>query len=891
MLKLKGYVTIFFISCFIIGGSNADSYGQQSNIEFSIAQAQSLWDDKEILGDSIYFEHPVSLGTFTNCDDIEISNAFTDEYNFKVNYTTENRRYQLSWVRVVQRAAYRDAQAQRTIENGVVLAEGCVMACITEKDFVCRDCDFFVADGGKCALYETTGLLFNDDPTTTHPLYVGDNPASVHYTIYKREEFPIPCNVTNGEYAHPYFALGWKAMETGWYTLAKSMFNNATSIDPEFYLAYVGKMLANDDMGYGMNDENGVSYKTHMNEILVAPDFEVKLSLQEQLLVQALAAFQNGETLAEGLEAMIQVFIDYQGYKDNILKVIEGNANLLKRNTYQLLSDLAETDENVFALHLLTHNLNPYTIEKNRISGESQRAAIKAAYIYQGLGIQGAWPIIADCTDINAYYAQWQFGRLLLENQKNFLFRNTHPDDREFLFRDDDDDYIIVNGLEEMYTSKALLRIDEYERLHFFELQLALFDVADSRLYETMLMRDEEVWTMTRLRMIANAYFSTYDYIYSPYADKLKFDEDWSRALNESTNDLALVSRAFYWTAAAVQRIRNSLSVGEIKDALKRARTALSRENDDYDVLLSLYQDVVKGTEELIQAKYDEAKTTANNAKILQDALNEANFELAGVEDSKYFRMLVPLGYQFQADTLNSMIGIEDSTLQLKTAPVTDTEVVESYGRAIRTPPLNTSRVLYGFATSLFRRDKDNPKRIGEDYPAYVVAFKSLEDTWKNAEVEGTFGPRNTALSSKEYYFNLPESGCSAINFQIISKGDGKLCWGGYVIIGVSVGLVVIIVIIIGILFLRKKAKAPTRDKEKEGGFMFSGPNLTRRDSNESSSHLGLDTLNRGSVDATPYASQTLSIQRPFHDVDYTQRSNTIGGVGMPGDFEAHSSH
>ena len=31
--------------------------------------------------------------------------------------------------------------------------------------------------------------------------------------------------------------------------------------------------------------------------------------------------------------------------------------------------------------------------------------------------------------------------------------------------------------------------------------------------------------------------------------------------------------------------------------------------------------------------------------------------------------------------------------------------------------------------------------------------------------------------------------------------------------------------------------------------------------------------------------------RRPFHDVDYTQRSNTIGGVGMPGDFEAHSSH
>ena len=154
-----------------------------------------------------------SLFVVTDCDQQEIAKVFNDNYDFLVNYTLngitrdEQRKAlcnELSYcnpaVRVIKGAAYRTAKAQRTIDNGILSAEGCVMACITEKDFVCRDLDYFVSDGGKCALYSTTGFVFRQDIDANSPFYVGDNKAADHYIIYQRDEDPTPCIVT-GKYS------------------------------------------------------------------------------------------------------------------------------------------------------------------------------------------------------------------------------------------------------------------------------------------------------------------------------------------------------------------------------------------------------------------------------------------------------------------------------------------------------------------------------------------------------------------------------------------------------------------------------------------------------------------------------------------------------------------
>ena len=275
----------------------------------------------------------------------------------------------------------------------------------------------------------------------------------------------------DGEYAHPYFALGWKAMEVGWYKLSHHLLDEAIRIDPNFYMAWVGKMLSNERMGYGLVD--GKSYKDRMSEIYNSLDFKVKLSLQEQLLVQALSTFQNGSTYEEGLVGLIEVFSYYEGFKDPIIKVIEGNANLLQFDAYQILNTLAEDEKIVFALQLLTHNLNPYKNGKSRISLESRRAATDAVYHYQDLGIGGAWQITADCTDITEYYAEWKIGSLLLENQRIFVFDNISPDP-SFLLGENQDE-IFVHGLNVTYMSTALYRVNAYERLHFFHIQVCIY--------------------------------------------------------------------------------------------------------------------------------------------------------------------------------------------------------------------------------------------------------------------------------------------------------------------------------------------------------------------------------------------------------------------------------
>jgi len=133
----------------------------------------------------------------TDCDKLEIENVFTSDFQFLDPYRidkVDKSDYSNPNVRVVTKSAYRNAKAIRTVENKILSAEGCVLACITEKEFVCRDLDYFKGDGGKCALYNTTGPLYLEDPTTTDPFYVGDNPASDHYILYKSKEVPIACN-------------------------------------------------------------------------------------------------------------------------------------------------------------------------------------------------------------------------------------------------------------------------------------------------------------------------------------------------------------------------------------------------------------------------------------------------------------------------------------------------------------------------------------------------------------------------------------------------------------------------------------------------------------------------------------------------------------------------
>lgn len=83
------------------------------------------------------------------------------------------------------------------------------------------------------------------------------------------------------------------------------------------------------------------------------------------------------------------------------------------------------------------------------------------------------------------------------------------------------------------------------------------------------------------------------------------------------------------------------------------------------------------------------------------------------------------------------------------------------------------------------------------------IYFTNLDKTWSKPEVEGDFVALNSAQTAVKDYKDQPFSGCPA-DFQIVSEGDGELCWGGYVIIGVAVGAVVIIVIIVGVCYQLK---------------------------------------------------------------------------------------
>lgn len=264
-------------------------------------------------------------------------------------------------------------------------------------------------------------------------------------------------------------------METGWYSLARMMLNEATDRDPSYHMAYVGKMLSNDNMGYGLSDDEGVSYKERLKTILDADDFQVRLSLQEQLLVKALYEFQNSNSLKEGLEQMENVFVDDTStFRDSTINVIAGNGLLLSGNIFSKLKQMADDESNVYALHLLLHNLNPYGAGKNRTGGRFEQPATDALFDYTKLNIRGAWPITFAGSDIAEYYSRWTRGRTLLTQFKGFVDQNFNENDASQLLGVDGNN-LVVHGLDVTYVSRSLEQVYVYERLHFFNIQVYYF--------------------------------------------------------------------------------------------------------------------------------------------------------------------------------------------------------------------------------------------------------------------------------------------------------------------------------------------------------------------------------------------------------------------------------
>lgn len=82
---------------------------------------------------------------------------------------------------------------------------------------------------------------------------------------------------------------------------------------------------------------------------------------------------------------------------------------------------------------------------------------------------------------------------------------------------------------------------------------------------------------------------------------------------------------------------------------------------------------------------------SARQAASSQDQLANEYFTIDDNEDSKEFRMLIPLGFQFEADMLRSIILDESANAALGD-PIVQQDVVNAFDTAVNTPPLNTSR-------------------------------------------------------------------------------------------------------------------------------------------------------------------------------------------------------
>lgn len=66
------------------------------------------------------------------------------------------------------------------------------------------------------------------------------------------------------------------------------------------------------------------------------------------------------------------------------------------------------------------------------------------------------------------------------------------------------------------------------------------------------------------------------------------------------------------------------------------------------------------------------------------------DWSISDVEESKYFRMLIPLGYQFQADMMR-FLYLNEAAKEALADVLTNNDIIEAYKLAIDTPPQNTS--------------------------------------------------------------------------------------------------------------------------------------------------------------------------------------------------------
>lgn len=121
--------------------------------------------------------------------------AFDDEYNLFANYSVWNRNSLNAIARgyYAKGFSFRNTVAANTkISSDIVTLRGCFTACITMKDYICREFDFYKTENNICSLFTYNGN-FGD---TRNPYFVGNNPSSSHYTILKGSESLPECDLT-----------------------------------------------------------------------------------------------------------------------------------------------------------------------------------------------------------------------------------------------------------------------------------------------------------------------------------------------------------------------------------------------------------------------------------------------------------------------------------------------------------------------------------------------------------------------------------------------------------------------------------------------------------------------------------------------------------------------
>ena len=256
-------------------------------------------------------------------------------------------------------------------------------------------------------------------------------------------------------------------MEVGWYDLAHNQFSQAIRLDPNYYMAYIGKILSNENLGYGMSDVHVGNYRMLLTNISRRADFKLRLTFQEQLLFQALYALHRADSFGQGLQMMKTVFDnDSTTLFNSHLSVIKAYNALELLEEWQPLANIAIDHHNVYALHLLTHKLNPYREETNG----TRLAALAAVFAFRRLGVEGAHSIIIDCTDIAEYYGHWFLGKTLLQTFSDFLFSNMGGKSTDLLMVQND--MVTLRGVDVAYIRTSLQHVYLLERFHFYQLQV-----------------------------------------------------------------------------------------------------------------------------------------------------------------------------------------------------------------------------------------------------------------------------------------------------------------------------------------------------------------------------------------------------------------------------------